>query len=151
MFPSLREQVTQIRARENCLCLLRCAEESIGFATVTINHKHSASLWCRLSPTPRVTGTPLWCWAERPSEWWCSVYSCMGYLSPFPVWCWIKGALRQTVCQMCLWINTETVWGCCCVIHSLKLFSLMGKWSPLMILLCGFRQHHLTFFSPPSC
>ncbi len=64
----------------------------------TIDHKCSTSMWCRLSL--HVTVTPWWCWAECLTEWWCGVYPCMGYLSPSAVWCWIKEALRQTVCQM---------------------------------------------------
>lgn len=87
--------------REKCRCLLRHA----GWIHWLCNCSHRSQtqhifVMSFVSPAPCVTGTPSWCRAECPAEWWRSVYPCMGYLSPSAVWCWIKEALRQTVCQM---------------------------------------------------
>lgn len=87
----------------------RCVGESIGFAAATIDHRENTFLRCYLSPPPRVTGTPRG--AELNAQqsddavftpaW--NIYHLL--LLPPTVWCGIKEALRQTVCQIWQWIN----------------------------------------------
>lgn len=44
MLSVVREWVTRTRARQTLVCALPCGGESIGFATVTIDHTHATHL-----------------------------------------------------------------------------------------------------------
>lgn len=103
--------------------------KSISFAAVTIDLSCDMYLYCHLPPAQCMTGTPQW--AGCPTERWRGVYPRIGDPSPSSAWSRIKEVLRQAACQSLCWINCGVLedW----VSGSLKLFSLVGKWIPLMI------------------
>lgn len=117
--------------QEPCWCLLPyevgAGGESIGFATVTIDHEHNISLQCHLSPTSRVTGTLRG--AELNAQWSDNVFTWAWEIYHLPL-C-DAGSKRHWDKQYVKCVCELTHGDCCCVTRSLKLFSSHGEMNSL--------------------